>query len=189
MKSLFKIGVPLHIFLSSIIVLTTLEILLICSSIFADEGITMDIHINGDKELTEIKVLEKHGLFYIPVNDDILDNLKIEIKKFDEKNIGICKDEICIFANLDNQQDALIKDNDLMINIELIAQAFNSEIEWIIKPAIVNFVTQDRVLLDNIIEIGDVVPDFALPSIKGESIIPFSSFRGKRVLLFLWASW
>ena len=44
-------------------------------------------------------------------------------------------------------------------------------------------------LPDEALKIGDVVPDFALPSITDGKMVSFSSFRGKRVLLFLWASW
>ena len=35
---------------------------------------------------------------------------------------------------------------------------------------------------------GSVVPDFSLPSLDGTQV-RLSDFRGKRVVLFMWASW
>ena len=36
--------------------------------------------------------------------------------------------------------------------------------------------------------VGDPAPDIALPSIDGRTL-RFSDFRGKRLLVFMWASW
>jgi len=38
------------------------------------------------------------------------------------------------------------------------------------------------------IKIGDLAPDFTLQSLDGREI-RLSNYRGKRVLLFTWASW
>ena len=36
--------------------------------------------------------------------------------------------------------------------------------------------------------LGTQVPDFALPALDGTQV-RLSDFRGKRVVLFMWASW
>jgi peroxiredoxin len=36
--------------------------------------------------------------------------------------------------------------------------------------------------------IGDALPDLALPSLDGRTI-RLSEYRGKRLLVFMWASW
>ena len=36
--------------------------------------------------------------------------------------------------------------------------------------------------------VGELAPDVALPSIDGRTI-RFSEFRGKRLMVFMWASW
>jgi peroxiredoxin len=36
--------------------------------------------------------------------------------------------------------------------------------------------------------VGEIAPDIALPSLDGR-IIRLSDFRGKRLLVFMWASW
>jgi peroxiredoxin len=36
--------------------------------------------------------------------------------------------------------------------------------------------------------IGDIVPDFTLPSLDGVDV-KLSDYRGKRVAVFMWASW
>ena len=40
----------------------------------------------------------------------------------------------------------------------------------------------------NIVKVGDKVPDFTLPSLDGHSV-SLSDYRGRRVVLFMWASW
>jgi hypothetical protein len=35
---------------------------------------------------------------------------------------------------------------------------------------------------------GDIAPEFTLPSLDGESV-SLSDYRGKRLLVFAWASW
>jgi peroxiredoxin len=36
--------------------------------------------------------------------------------------------------------------------------------------------------------IGDIVPDFTLPSLDGVDV-KLSDYQGKRVAVFMWASW
>ncbi len=36
--------------------------------------------------------------------------------------------------------------------------------------------------------IGDIVPDFTLPSLDGVDV-KLSDYRGKRIAVFMWASW
>jgi len=38
-------------------------------------------------------------------------------------------------------------------------------------------------------QVGDAAPDFTLPDVYGKGRVSLSQFRGKRVLLFMWASW
>lgn len=37
-------------------------------------------------------------------------------------------------------------------------------------------------------KVGDASPDFTLPSLDGE-MISLSSLRGRKVIVFMWASW
>lgn len=37
-------------------------------------------------------------------------------------------------------------------------------------------------------KVGDPSPDFTLPSLDGE-MISLSSLRGRKVIVFMWASW
>ena len=39
------------------------------------------------------------------------------------------------------------------------------------------------------IKVGDPAPDFTVPSLDGKTTYRLSDFRGRRVLVFNWASW
>ena len=39
-----------------------------------------------------------------------------------------------------------------------------------------------------IVKVGDAAPDFALRALDGEEV-KLSDYRGKRLVLFMWASW
>ena len=38
------------------------------------------------------------------------------------------------------------------------------------------------------VSVGDPAPDFTLPDLDGQQV-SLSDYRGKRVVLFMWASW
>ena len=40
----------------------------------------------------------------------------------------------------------------------------------------------------NVVNVGDKAPDFTLPSLDGRDV-SLSDYAGKRVALFIWASW
>ena len=40
----------------------------------------------------------------------------------------------------------------------------------------------------NVVKVGDEAPDFTLPSLDGRQV-SLSSYRGKKVIVFMWASW
>ena len=39
------------------------------------------------------------------------------------------------------------------------------------------------------IKVGELAPDFTVPSLDGKTTYRLSDFRGHRVLIFNWASW
>jgi len=39
------------------------------------------------------------------------------------------------------------------------------------------------------VKVGEPAPDFAVASLDGRSTIHLSDFRGRRVLIFTWATW
>ena len=39
------------------------------------------------------------------------------------------------------------------------------------------------------VKVGEPAPDFSVPSLDGGKTIRLSDFRGRRVLVFTWASW
>ena len=148
----------------------------------------ISIHMTGDENISGVKTIIRDDSTFISI-DDISERLNIVPKKISDQVIGLCKDELCIFVQLDDERDALRDSGQLVINADLIAQTLSSRVEWLISGKVLRFAPEDQVALDTVIKVGDVVPNFMLPSISDGRMVPFSSFRGKRVLLFLWASW
>ena len=44
------------------------------------------------------------------------------------------------------------------------------------------------VLAKRAVQVGEKAPDFTLPSLSGEEV-RLSDYRGKKLVLFMWASW
>ena len=40
----------------------------------------------------------------------------------------------------------------------------------------------------SVVTVGDKAPDFSLPALDGRSVM-LSDYAGKKVILFMWASW
>lgn len=151
-------------------------------------GESISIHISGEEDITGVRSITKKGSVFISI-DDVSERLDIVPKDIAEGMIGLCRDDICVPVQLDSEEDVLRDSGQLLINADLVASALSSEFQWVISGKSMRFVPLEQVTLDTIIKVGDVVPDFALPSITDGKMVSLSSFRGKRILLFLWASW
>ena len=158
----------------------------ICS--VAGAGGVISINMAGEEDISDVKAIIKNDSAFISI-DDVLERLGIVLKDIDEETTSLCKDEICVLVQLNNEDNVLRDSERLLVNVELVAAALGSSVEWIIAGKSLRFVPKDQVTLDTVVKPGDVVPDFALPSIANGKMVSLSSFRGKRVLLFLWASW
>ena len=152
----------------------------------------ISIYVAGGEAISDVRAIIEDiiedGVVFISI-EDISEKLDIVSKDIGEGTIGLCKGDVCILVQLDNEEETRRDSGALMINVDLIAQTLGSTVEWVISGKALRFVPEDQVILDNLMKVGDVVPDFALPSITDNTMVPFSGFRGKRVLLFLWASW
>jgi len=158
----------------------------ICSAAAASN--TVSIYIAGEENITGVRAVIEDGSVFISL-DDISEKLGIISKDIGEGMVGLCKGDLCVPVQLDNEEDARRDSGVLMINGDLIAATLNLKAEWLIMGKALHFVPLDPLMPDEALKVGDVVPDFALPSIADGKMVSFSSFRGKRVLLFLWASW
>jgi hypothetical protein len=169
--------------------LTFIIQILIISAYSAEAADRMiSIHITGEENISGVRAIIKDGSTFISI-DDISGRLNIVPKEISDEVIGLCRDDLCILVQLDDERDALRDHELLMINADLVAQALSSRVEWLVSGRVLRFVPEYQVALDAVVRVGDVVPDFMLPSIIDGKMVWFSSFRGKRVLLFLWASW
>jgi len=157
-----------------------------CSAAAANGAIS--IRMTGEENISGVRAIIKDDSTFISI-DDVSDRLNIVSKKLSDEVIGLCRDDLCIFVQLDDERDALRDSGLLMINVDLVAQTLSSRVEWLVSGRTLRFVPDDQVALDTVVKVGDLVPDFVLPSITDDRMVSFSSFRGKRVLLFLWASW
>ncbi len=160
----------------------------------------ISIHIAGGETVSGVKAIIEGDLAFVSL-DDISEKLGIESKDIGAGMIGLCKGDLCTPVDLNGKNDVRRDSGKLMINVNLIAQAMASEVRWIVPGRNLSFVPGNYAELDTFSELneragmlalpktGDAVPNFSLPSVIDGKTVSFGSFRGKRVLLFLWASW
>ncbi len=144
--------------------------------------------MTGEEDISNVKAIIEGNSIFVSI-DDVSERLDIVSKELTEGMIGLCKGDICVPVQLDNEDHAIRDSDQLMVDAELVAAAISSKAEWLISGKTLRFVPEDQVVLDTVVKAGDVIPDFALPSISDGKMVSLSSFRGKRVLLFMWASW
>jgi len=159
---------------------------IICSAAIANS--TVSIYVTGEENISGVRAVIENGSVFISL-DDISEKLGIISKGIGEGMVGLCKGDLCVPVQLDNEKDARRDSGVLMINAHLIAATLESKVEWLVMGKALRFIPVDNVMPDEALKVGDVVPDFVLPSIADGKMVSFSRFRGKRVLLFLWASW
>ena len=159
----------------------------ICSATTTAD-MTISIHMTGEEDISDVKAIIKGDSIFVSI-DDVLERLNIVSKELTEGMIGLCLDDICVPVQLDNEKHAIRDSGQLMVDAELVAAALSSTVEWLVAGRTLRFVPEDQVAFNTVVKAGDVVPDFALPSISDGKMVSLSSFRGKRVLLFMWASW
>jgi hypothetical protein len=159
---------------------------IICSAAAANS--TVSIYVTGEENISGVRAVIEDGSVFISL-DDISEKLGIISKDIGEGMVGLCKGDLCVPVQLGNKEDARRDFGVLMINADLIAATLNLRAEWLIMGKALHFVPVDHVMPDEALKVGDVVPDFVLPSITDSKMVSFSMFRGNRVLLFLWASW
>ena len=158
----------------------------VCSAAGANS--TVSIYITGEENIPGVRAVIEDGSVFISL-DDISEKLGIISKDIGEGMVGLCKGDLCVPVQLDNEEDARRDSGVLMINAHLIAATLESKAQWLVMGKALRFIPVDNVMPDEALKVGDVVPDFVLPSIADGKMVSFSRFRGKRVLLFLWASW
>lgn len=59
----------------------------------------------------------------------------------------------------------------------------------VILPCFILATMIPSVSLGQKVKVGDPAPDFTVPLLDGKRTVRLSDFRGRRVLIFTWASW
>ena len=68
-----------------------------------------------------------------------------------------------------------------MIGLQFNLETISAALMWMLAVA--------GPVFGQALKIGEPAPDFAVTSIDGKTSIRLSDFRGRRVLIFNWATW
>lgn len=133
-------------------------------------------------------VLLSKGVAYVPLAP-VVEALNAEIKRTGENQIGICPTEdICAFVRTDGSDDRIaVVSGDYLVALSAIPELLQTAFGWSASHGALALVPckQDGTLR---LSPGDLFPDIVLPNMEGNPF-SFSSSRGRKTVLFTWASW
>jgi hypothetical protein len=101
---------------------------------------------------------------------------------------GICREDICIPLPK-SREGAFIQGDGVerRFNLTAFARYLDQPVAVDIRHAIWSFGPSSQELRDQLLSLE--APDFSLPDMVNGRTYALSDFRGKKVLLLLWASW
>ena len=126
--------------------------------------------------------------------------LGCEVKRYDEQGLAVvCTEESCLPLQVDDGAGGALKRDGLTL-VGLGAVRELLRFEYAVEGDEVRLTTGSEVetKIDeakaDVLKVGDPMPDFVLPGIPAEregagEWVALSSFRGKKLAIYAWASW
>jgi|GEM_PF-2019775 len=117
----------------------------------------------------------------------LTEKLGLELKELGEERIGICRGDLCIPFDVSNKAGALRRDGKtLWVPVAPLVEALGGHFIWDADA---------KALLLDLSDVHRVATwavgapfDLQLPDLEGDSV-SVVRYRGRKVLLYAWASW
>lgn len=161
----------------------------VCSSaasVVANPLHTITVYERSSGTLEQTETLENEDDAYVPM-EFLVDRFGLERKSLSAGKVGICRKDRCIpFSVGKAPGDIRRVGQQEYVPVRRLAKALGCAVVW--------KADENDLMLDvtsrtpPVATALDSLVDFTLPDLAGKPVA-LSSFRGKRVVLFAWASW
>lgn len=169
MRQLVPSNLPVHLFLSALLAFGSLAV----------KG-----HAQAEKpvNLDSTQIREENGKTYLHTSV-LQEELGLGVKEL-KGYLVVCSDELCVRLSL--SEDCIVTEGEeVFISLDSARDALGIRLK---NKTQLSLDAPKPAPLGGRVEVGQVVPDFVLPSLNGKAT-RLSDFAGKRVLLVCWASW
>lgn len=133
----------------------------------------------------EVNLTSVGGLNYLEAGS-LLDGLGWYTTDLKENRIGLCHEDQCVPVDLDNPQQAMVRNGELFLAVPFFESVLQSKIGR-------NASSGKLILLANSQDSTTVArqfPDLTLPQVNGGADLNTLDFlRGRRAIVFCFASW
>lgn len=128
------------------------------------------------------------GIAYVPMTP-LVEELNIEVKRIGEEQLGICPtQDLCVLVRTDGSDDRIaVLSGETFIALSAIPELFQMAFAWSASQGAFELIPGQK---NGVLHLspGDPFPDLVLPDMDGNAF-SFASLRGRKTVLFTWASW
>lgn len=162
-------------------------------------SVTVAVPLEGDvsmKEYTffeasnntqvQIQVIADNHDVYVPFRK-LTNSFSITRKSLPSENVGVCVDDLCVpMRTGDSPEEIKVIDGTEYVPLGAFLDAITAEYIWNTHEETFIFDLSSR--KSQSAENFDLPQNFSLPAMTGEEV-QLADYRGKKVILFAWASW
>ena len=157
----------------------------------------LPLDVNGTP--LELEVLWQGASAYVSL-EAAAEPLDGKLQPLPDGTVSVCVGDLCVIARLDGTDPRFLQtDRGVYAAVGALPELLSAHFGWKADegasdadenasesagvPTLAPGAAPSRS-----IQPGDVVPEIALPNLAGE-LVPLSSFLGKKLVLYTWASW
>lgn len=97
----------------------------------------------------------------------------------------VCQDDRCV--PLKRGENTMVVDDEIYVPLDLITTPLGLTYEY--TDAGIHTSMQETQYRENAVTVGEEAPTFTLPDVRTGESISLEAYRGKKTLVFAWASW
>lgn len=168
----------------SLALVATVVAFSIARSSRAEDSITISVR-DG---LLSLELSELDGRAFVPMAP-LVEAFGAKLETVGADTLTVCiEDDVCSIVRTDGTDDRVASDDDgLLVALSSVPELFRAHFDWSDATDAIALVPGADPSTAAIAK-GDPMPEVVLPDMDGEPVA-LSAYRGKRVVMYTWASW